>query len=96
MTAPATINPQLGLGLNIPDPPLLALLRELCAGSPPTDAYPDGVHPCPDGVTVHYLTRASGDTPDEVYRELRRLWQARRVVRTEIDDDYYGALWRPL
>jgi hypothetical protein len=80
------------LALALPaEPPLLALLRELCAGTGrPTS------HPCPDGVTVHYIAFASAGDVRAIHAELMGHWQAGRVARTVTDDDTYGALWRPL
>ena len=77
-------NTQLGLGLNIDDPPLLVLLRKLCAG--------EGCHPCPGGVSEGYLSFAAGG---DVGEDLRKLWRAGKVTRIVEEDDTAGALWKP-
>ena len=67
------------------EPPLLALLRRLCAGV--------GCHPCPSGLTVEYLAFAANREREDVTDELNRLWHEDRVD-LEIDEDGV-ALWAP-
>ena len=68
------------------EPPLLALLRRLCAGV--------GCHPCPQGVTVEYLAFAANLEREDVTGELKRLWRDGKVERTWEGDENGVPRWR--